>query len=188
MLTPEQRKLCEDNMHLVDFFMYRHRNCGIEHDELFSLVQLAMVKAARTYDSEHGYAFSTHVGWRVRGYITHVLAYRNRLMRKQEPLRLDAPVVGNLRLMDIEPSRDLSPEDDLEQRELFQRTRAHWRRLTLREQQALTLRFGLDDDEARTFEKVAACMGVTAWRANVLVQNGLHKLRNAIERESRVPI
>jgi len=53
--------------------------------------------------------------------------------------------------------------------------------LTERERRILTMRFGLDDDESMTLERIGKAFGVTRERIRQIQVEALAKLRGALE-------
>ena len=59
MLTREQQKLVEDNHKFIYHFIYQH---NLPLEEYYDLLAISLCKAARTYNPNRGYTFTTLAG------------------------------------------------------------------------------------------------------------------------------
>lgn len=101
MLTPEKQKLAADNVALAYKYVHKmlrkgssYRRLLLDKDDLYSIALLALCNAARDYEPESGYAFSTYV-YRSCCHAFSRL-FRDAKMKKHrlcyENISLDAPV------------------------------------------------------------------------------------------------
>ena len=98
----------------------------------------------------------------------------------QEPLSLHTPIGddGESQLSDfLEDKHTPSPSDSAIGVNLKEQTASMLKTLTPREEQVLKLRFGLDDDNARTLEEVGNCLSLTRERIRQIEGKALRSLR-----------
>ena len=69
------------------------------------------------------------------------------------------------------------PLELLENINIFELISEHFNKLTEHEQKILTLRFGLDDNEPQTLDKIGQQFGVTRERVRQIETKSLEKLR-----------
>jgi RNA polymerase sigma factor (sigma-70 family) len=89
--------------------------------------------------------------------------------------------VGHLE--DKSPIKDVEdPSADVERGALVRETLSELyhvlSRLTPRQREAIELRYGFHDGEARSFDKVGEVMGISGWGAGQLERRALQFLRN----------
>jgi RNA polymerase primary sigma factor len=99
----------------------------------------------------------------------------------QQPLSLHTPIGddGESQLSDfLEDKHTPSPSDAAIHVNLKEQTASMLKTLTPREEQVLKLRFGLDDDHARTLEEVGNCLSLTRERIRQIEGKALRSLRS----------
>ena len=99
----------------------------------------------------------------------------------QQPLSLHTPIGddGESQLSDfLEDKHTPSPSDVAIHVNLREQTASMLKTLTPREEQVLKLRFGLDDDRARTLEEVGNCLSLTRERIRQIEGKALRSLRS----------
>ena len=99
----------------------------------------------------------------------------------QQPLSLHTPIGddGESQLSDfLEDKHTPSPSDAAISMSLKEQTASMLKTLTPREEQVLKLRFGLDDDNARTLEEVGNCLSLTRERIRQIEGKALRSLRS----------
>jgi RNA polymerase primary sigma factor len=99
----------------------------------------------------------------------------------QQPLSLHTPIGddGESQLSDfLEDKHTPSPSDQAVHVNLREQTASMLKTLTPREEQVLKLRFGLEDDHARTLEEVGNCLSLTRERIRQIEGKALRSLRS----------
>jgi RNA polymerase primary sigma factor len=99
----------------------------------------------------------------------------------QQPLSLHTPIGddGESQLSDfLEDKHTPSPSDSAITVNLREQTASMLKTLTPREEQVLKLRFGLEDDNARTLEEVGNCLSLTRERIRQIEGKALRSLRS----------
>jgi len=86
-LTPEERKLVEDNLIISKFAARRaitktrgHTGC-FKYEDLVGIAHHALCVAAKDFDPKRGFKFSTYASRKAEGYIQHALRDYSRLVR-----------------------------------------------------------------------------------------------------------
>jgi len=100
---------------------------------------------------------------------------------KQETVSLDQPLFpyGARSLEDVLPDiTQSSPEQRLINYDLKRHLKNVVKQLTNREQQVISLRFGLDGEEPKTLGEIGAQIGVCRERIRQIQVNAMNKLRN----------
>lgn len=125
--------------------------------------------------------------------VAHELGLDPRRIRQyrqasKAPVSLDAPIGDDAseRVSEIVADPNAAaPFDRLVQETDTQLVREVLGTLDQRENKILTLRFGLEDGQARTLEEVGARLGVTRERIRQIQEQALHKLREKMEERDR---
>lgn len=92
---------------------------------------------------------------------------------------LDAPVgeeMGSVQLL-VEDLQTPQPQQELVRRELENTIRAMLDSLTMRQQQVLRLRFGMDDGVCQSFERIGSLLGISKERARQVEHEAIAKLQ-----------
>ena len=121
-MTPEARKLAEDNLMMAKKVAWHYalhwdmlRRLRIDMDDLLSIMYLTLCKAAQAYDRDKGYTFSTFFYQCARNAIFAILRSNSTDKRcaNISAISLDAPIddADDLRIMDTLMSDTPSPED-----------------------------------------------------------------------------
>ncbi|MCL2531563.1 MAG: sigma-70 family RNA polymerase sigma factor [Oscillospiraceae bacterium] len=181
-MTAEQKKRCEENIKLVYFFANKYRNCALEYDDIVSLAQLGLCKAAISYDPTRGLAFSSFAGRCIYCEIFCEVRKRNVSSRKAVVLSLDAPLncTADATFSDIVPDGAPPLHDALERIELSEDLLAHMVTLPERDRYILTEIFVGRKRQC----DVAKQLGLTQAYVSRLRQNALAKLKNKLREEA----
>jgi len=155
--------LIEHNLRLVVYIARRFENTGVGLEDLISIGTIGLIKAVGTYKTEKGIKLATYAS---RCIENEILMH----LRKTAPLKSEVPfdeplsTDGNgneLLLSDIlGTDSDLVArplEEDAERQMLTQAVS----RLNEREQEIITLRFGLGGRKEHTQKEVAERMGIS---------------------------
>lgn len=178
-LTPEQEKalltrmmagdaaarddLITHNLRLVVYLAKKYENSGVPQEDMISIGTIGLIKAVNTYRADKNTKLATYASRCIENEILMVLR-KNAGQRSEisidEPLNTDWD--GNeLLLSDIlgtEPDCVMRPIEDDVDRELL----AHSiQQLTEREQQIISMRFGLGGRDELTQKEVADIMGIS---------------------------
>ena len=155
--------LIERNLRLVVYIARRFENTGVGIEDLISIGTIGLIKAVGTYRTDKNIKLATYASRCIENEIWMYLrknASRRGEVSFDEPLNTDWD--GNeLLLSDIlgtEPDCVMRPIEDDVDRELL----AHSiQQLTEREQQIISMRFGLGGRDELTQKEVADIMGIS---------------------------
>ena len=158
-----RRTLIERNLRLVAYIARRFENTGINIEDLISIGTIGLIKAVNTYRSDKNIKLATYASRCIENEI--LMHLRKTAPQKSEgsfdePLNTDWD--GNeLLLSDILGTDEdliMKPiEDDVDRQLLMDAVD----KLTAREKEIITLRFGLGGREEKTQKEVADLMGIS---------------------------
>jgi RNA polymerase primary sigma factor len=102
------------------------------------------------------------------------------LQMNREPLSLDTPVTedGDCLADLLECQETSSPQEAAEESEMYNLAASALASLSEREQQILSMRFGLGEQEARTLEEVGAFLNISRERVRQLEKRAMSRLRH----------
>ena len=179
-----KRLLIEHNLRLVVYVAKRFENSSAGLEDLISIGTIGLIKAVETYDGAKNIKLATYASRCIENEILmHLrkLASRRAEVSFDEPLNADAD--GNeLLLSDVlgtdgeEISRPL--EDDADRQALHSAVE----RLSPRERDIITLRFGLRGRREYTQKEVADRMGISQSYISRLEKRILLRLRRDMQK------
>lgn len=155
--------LIEHNLRLVAYIARRFENTGINIEDLISIGTIGLIKAVNTYRSDKNIKLATYAS---RCIENEILMHLRKTAPQKSEVSFDEPLNtdwdGNeLLLSDILGTDEdlvLKPiEDDVDRQLLMDAVD----KLTAREKQIITLRFGLGGREEKTQKEVADLMGIS---------------------------
>lgn len=155
--------LIEHNLRLVVYIARRFENTGIHIEDLISIGTIGLVKAIHTFKPDKNIKLATYAS---RCIENEILMYLRKCSAQKTEVSIDEPLNtdwdGNeLLLSDILGTDEdlvLKPiEDDVDRQLLMDAVD----KLTAREKQIITLRFGLGGREEKTQKEVADLMGIS---------------------------
>ena len=155
--------LIERNLRLVAYIARRFENTGINIEDLISIGTIGLIKAVNTYRSDKNIKLATYAS---RCIENEILMHLRKTAPQKSEVSFDEPLNtdwdGNeLLLSDILGTDEdlvLKPiEDDVDRQLLMDAVD----KLTAREKQIITLRFGLGGREEKTQKEVADMMGIS---------------------------
>ena len=155
--------LIEHNLRLVAYIARRFDNTGINIEDLISIGTIGLIKAVNTYRSDKNIKLATYAS---RCIENEILMYLRKNANQKTEVSFDEPLNtdwdGNeLLLSDVlgtDGDTVLRPLEDDVDRQLL---RAAIDRLSEREREIITLRFGLGGQEERTQKEVADYLGIS---------------------------
>ena len=155
--------LIERNLRLVAYIARRFENTGINIEDLISIGTIGLIKAVNTYRSDKNIKLATYAS---RCIENEILMHLRKTAPQKSEVSFDEPLNtdwdGNeLLLSDIlgtDEDMVMKPiEDDVDRQLLLDAVS----RLSAREKEIITLRFGLDGGEEKTQKEVADRMGIS---------------------------
>ena len=161
--TEVRQTLIEHNLRLVAYIARRFENTGINIEDLISIGTIGLIKSINTYRSDKNIKLATYAS---RCIENEVLMHLRKTASQKAEVSFDEPLNtdwdGNeLLLSDVlgtEEDTVMRPIEEDVDRQLLARAVA---RLSEREKQIITLRFGLGGGEEKTQKEVADLMGIS---------------------------
>ncbi|MEG2118798.1 MAG: RNA polymerase sporulation sigma factor SigE [Pseudoflavonifractor sp.] len=177
-------QLIERNLRLVVYIARRFENTGINIEDLISIGTIGLIKAINTYKPEKNIKLATYASRCIENEILLHLRKTSALKSEisfDEPLNTDWD--GNeLLLSDIlgtDGDVVMRPiEADVDRKLLFDAME----KLSLREKQIITMRFGLDGKPDRTQKEVADLLGISQSYISRLEKRIITRLKREILR------
>ena len=176
--------LIEHNLRLVVYIARKFENTGVGIEDLISIGTVGLIKAVQTFEPQKRIKLATYAS---RCIENEILMYLRKTANRRSEVSIDEPLNvdwdGNeLLLSDVlgsdadEVSRNMEREDE----------RLHLLRvietLTPREQEILTLRFGLYGSKEYTQKQVADRLGISQSYISRLEKKIIARLKEELER------
>ena len=180
-----KRVLIEHNLRLVVYIARRFENTGINIEDLISIGTIGLIKAVGTFKPDRNIKLATYSS---RCIENEILMYIRKISGQKAEVSLDEPINtdwdGNeLLLSDVlgtDGDTVMRPmEDDVDKQLL----RDALSRLPEREQQIVTMRFGLGGRKEKTQKEVAELMGISQSYISRLEKRIMLRLRREISRQ-----
>ena len=177
----EARKiLIEHNLRLVAHIVKKYTSASLEQEDMMSVGMIGLCKAVDTYNMEKGNRLVTYASRCIENEILMLLRQerkRGRDTSLYEPLGKDKD--GNeMSLIDILEDEQEEILVQLEQKELTNRLPLCMKEaLTTKEQQLIILRYGLNQQEAKTQKEVGELFGISRSCVSRMEKKALRKLR-----------
>ena len=179
-----ERTLIEHNLRLVVYIARRFENTGVGLEDLISIGTIGLIKAVSTFDREKNIKLATYAS---RCIENEILMYLRKLAAQRTEVSFDEPLNtdwdGNeLLLSDVlgtdedEVSRPM--EDDADRRALHEAVA----KLSERDRDIISLRFGLLGRREYTQKEVADRMGISQSYISRLEKRILLRLRREMQK------
>ena len=181
-----RQTLIERNLRLVVFIARKFENTGVMLEDLISIGTIGLIKAVNTFDPGKKIKLATYAS---RCIENEVLMFLRRHSRTKLEVSLDEPLRtdwdGNeLLLSDVLGTEadmvSRGMEEDAEKQMLF----SALSRLNPREQQIMTLRYGLSGRAEMTQKEVADVLGISQSYISRLEKRILQRLHGEMMRQS----
>lgn len=178
--------LIERNMRLVAHIVKKYQNVDEETQELISVGTIGLIKAVKTFNPDRGSRLVTYAARCIDNELLMYLRARKKTMREvslYEPVGTDKE--GNqIRLLDICESDEPDVEEELDLKWRLNRLQMLLPKLlTKREQEIITMRYGLGGTKAFTQRQIAAGIGISRSYVSRIEKKALAKLREGFENE-----
>ena len=186
--TQARKLLIEHNLRLVVYICKRFENTGINIEDLISIGTIGLIKAVNTFNSGKNIKLATYAS---RCIENEILMYLRKIGSQRTEISFDEPLNmdwdGNeLLLSDIlgtdcdEVCRPL--EDDAEKAMLMQAVST----LSEREQEIITMRFGLVGNREYTQKEVAGILGISQSYISRLEKRIIDRLRRELQKQMQL--
>lgn len=178
--------LVERNLRLVAHILKKYYSSATDQDDLISIGTIGLIKAISTFDGSKGARLATYAGRCIQN---EILMYFRSQKKSAGDISLsdylESGSEGGLSVMDV-----LASDEDLfEEAHIRSETRKLLRLfpnvLTPREQEIITLRYGLLDQNPLPQREVASRLGISRSYVSRIEKKALEKLRDAMEGDNR---
>lgn len=175
-------KLIERNLRLVVYIARRFENTGINIEDLISIGTIGLIKAVGTYRREKNIKLATYAS---RCIENEILMYIRKTSNQKTEISLDEPINTDWDGNELLLSDVLGTEEDMILRPLedevdLQLLRQALNKLPEREQNIVTMRYGLRGRKERTQKEVADMMGISQSYISRLEKRIMERLRKDI--------
>ena len=180
-----RQTLIERNLRLVVYIARRFENTGINIEDLISIGTIGLIKAVGTFRADKNIKLATYSS---RCIENEILMHIRKISGQKTEVSLDEPINtdwdGNeLLLSDVlgtDGDTVMRPMEDDVDKQLLRDALA---RLPEREQQIVTMRFGLGGRKEKTQKEVAELMGISQSYISRLEKRIMLRLRREISRQ-----
>ncbi len=174
--------LIERNLRLVVYIARRFENTGINIEDLISIGAIGLIKSVNTYRTDKNIKLATYAS---RCIENEILMYLRKNASQRGEVSLDEPLNtdwdGNeLLLSDVlgtDADTVMRPIEDDVDRQLLTAAIA---KLSQREREIITLRFGLDGGREQTQKEVADKLGISQSYISRLEKRIINRLKREI--------
>lgn len=177
-----KNQLIERNLRLVVYIAKKFDNTNIDIEDLVSVGTLGLIKAVNSFDMNKKIKLATYAS---RCIENEILMYLRKIVRRKAEISLDEPLNvdgdGNeLLLGDVLGTESDLIFKDIENNVEKELLKEALTKLSKREQQIVTLRFGLESDEEVTQKEVADLMGISQSYISRLEKKIISRLKKEI--------
>ena len=176
--------LIEHNLRLVVYIARRFENTGVNLEDLISIGTIGLIKAVNTFRPDRNIKLATYSS---RCIENEILMHIRKIANQKTEVSLDEPINTDWDGNELLLSDVLGTDGDLVVQPIEadvdrQLLRQAMERLTPREREIITLRFGLDGRRERTQKEVAGRMGISQSYISRLEKRIIARLKKEILR------
>ena len=164
--------LIEHNLRLVAYIARRFDNTGINIEDLISIGTIGLIKAINTYRSDKNIKLATYAS---RCIENEILMYLRKNANQKAEVSFDEPLLSDI--LGTDGDTVLRPIEDDVDRQLLTTAVS---RLSEREREIITLRFGLGGREEKTQKEVADYLGISQSYISRLEKRIIARLKREI--------
>ncbi len=156
-------ELIAHNLRLVVYIARKFDNTGVDLDDLISVGTIGLIKAVNTFKNDKNIKLATYAS---RCIENEILMHLRKISKQKGEISLDEPLnidyEGNkLLLSDIlgtDPEIVYKNSENIEERKILKDAID---KLTFREKQIMSMRYGLDGEDELTQKEVADMLGIS---------------------------
>jgi len=176
-----RNKLIEHNLRLVAHIIKKYYTQSSDQSDLISIGTIGLIKGISTYKAEKGVKLATYASRCVEN---EILMHFRSMKKSQGDLSLSEAIdggdAGSLSLIDVISVPD-DMLDNLSAAETYTRLRKLVReRLTQREAEIITMRYGLNNAHPTTQREAAEVCGISRSYVSRIEKRALGKLEEAL--------
>lgn len=177
-----KKLLIERNLRLVVFIARRFENTGVCIEDLISIGTIGLIKAISTYRRDKNIKLATYAS---RCIENEILMHIRKIANQKTEVSLDEPINMDYDGNELLLSDILGTDEDMILRPLedevdLQLLRQALNKLPEREQNIVTMRYGLRGRKERTQKEVADMMGISQSYISRLEKRIMERLRKDI--------
>jgi len=174
--------LIERNLRLVVYISKKFDNTGVDVEDLVSIGTIGLIKAVNSFDVDKKIKLATYAS---RCIENEILMYLRKVVRRKNEVSLDEPLNvdsdGNeLLLSDVLGTETDMVYNDVEENVEKELLKNAIKKLSAREQQIVSLRFGLNGHEEVTQKEVADLLGISQSYISRLEKKIVNRLKKEI--------
>jgi len=180
-----RNKLIEHNLRLVAHIIKKYYMQSSDQSDLISIGTIGLIKGVSTYKPDKGVKLATYAS---RCIENEILMHFRSLKKTAGDLSLSETIdsggdEGGLALIDVIASPDDMLEN-LSSRETHLQLRKYVKeRLTEREAEIITMRYGLNNQLPKTQREIAGICGISRSYVSRIEKRALKKLQEAMEKD-----
>ena len=186
--SPEEKDAARElltlhNLRLVAHIAKKYQVADEEPEDILSVGTIGLIKAINSFDVGKG-KLATYACRCIENEILMLLRSKKKSSREVSLFEsIGQDKEGNeIRLMDVIEQEQADIVEELEQSENRRRIRQAMRdALTTREQEIVSLRYGLFDGEEHTQSEIGEAMGISRSYVSRIEKKALGKLRNCFQ-------
>ena len=156
-------ELIAHNLRLVVYIARKFDNTGVDLDDLISVGTIGLIKAVNTFKNDKNIKLATYAS---RCIENEILMHLRKISKQKGEISLDEPLnidyEGNkLLLSDIlgtDPEIVYKNSENMEERKILKEAID---KLSFREKQIMSMRYGLDGEDELTQKEVADMLGIS---------------------------
>ncbi|MBR2029379.1 MAG: RNA polymerase sporulation sigma factor SigE [Clostridia bacterium] len=174
--------LIERNLRLVVYISKKFDNTGIDVEDLISIGTIGLIKAVNSFDVDKKIKLATYAS---RCIENEILMHLRKVVRRKNEVSLDEPLNvdsdGNeLLLSDVLGTETDMVYNDVEENVEKELLKNAIKKLSAREQQIVSLRFGLNGHDEVTQKEVADLLGISQSYISRLEKKIVNRLKKEI--------
>ncbi len=179
-----RQQLIEHNLRLVVYIARKFDNTGVELDDLISIGTIGLIKAVNTFNAEKNIKLATYAS---RCIENEILMYLRRIVRIKGEVSLDEPLNVDYEGNELLLSDVLGTDNDvvykgIESEVEKEMLKSAIKKLSERERQIMSMRFGLDGQEEMTQKEVADFLGISQSYISRLEKKIVGRLRKEFKK------
>lgn len=176
--------LIEHNLRLVVYIAKKFENTGINIEDLISIGTIGLIKGINTYKPEKSIKLATYAS---RCIENEILMYLRKSAVQRSEISIDEPLNTDWDGNELLLSDILGTDEDEAMRPLEERIDKDLlleavSRLSEREKQIISMRFGLFGREEKTQKEVADCLGISQSYISRIEKRILSRLKREISK------
>lgn len=177
-----RNSLIEHNLRLVAHVVKKYANTGYETDDLISIGTIGLMKAVDSFDAEKGIRLATYASRCIENEL--LMLFRGDKKKSREVYLYDpigSDKEGNtIRLMDICVAEDIDIPERIEEEMNLKKLNGYIANvLTRREQEIISLRYGLNGNRETTQREIAEKLNISRSYVSRIEKKALKKLKAA---------